>query len=84
MKTSIIVKVFVVLPILMFVDYILMVLLGCATCLFGFGSDFYCGPYCFVGKIILSLSAIFFLFLIFADIKEIFKKLLGNATSTKE
>jgi len=83
MKTSIIVKVFVVLPILMFVDYILMVLLGCATCLFGFGNDFYCGSYCIIGKIILGLSAIFFLFIIFPDIKELFKK-LKNATTTKE
>lgn len=83
MKTSIILKVFVVLPILMFVDYILMVILGCATCLFGYGNDFYCGPYCIIGKIILGLSAIFFLFIIFPDIVELFKK-LKNATTTKE
>jgi len=83
MKTSIIVKVFVVLPILMFVDYILMVLLGCATCLFGFGNDFYCGSYCIIGKIILGLSAIFFLFIIFPDIKELFKK-FKNATTTEK
>jgi hypothetical protein len=70
MKTSIILKAFVVLPILMFVDYILMVILGCATCLLGFGNDFYCGSYCIIGKIILGLSSMIFLFIMFPDFKE--------------
>ena len=83
MKTSFILKVFLVLPALLFVDYILMVILGCATCLFGFGNDFFCGPYCIIGKIILGMSSIFFLFIIFPDIEELFKK-LKNATTTKE
>jgi len=75
MKTSILFKLGVVLPIILFFDYLLMVLLGCATCLFGFGSDFYCGPYCIVGKIILGLSGFFFLFLIFPEIKQLYKRI---------
>lgn len=70
MKTSLMIKVFLVLPALLAADYILMVLLGCASCLFGFGDDYFCGPYCLAGKIILVLSAIFFLWLISPDIRE--------------
>ena len=70
MKTSLMIKVFMVLPAILAADYILMVLLGCASCLFGFGDDYFCGPYCLAGKIILGLSAIFFSWLISPDIRE--------------
>jgi hypothetical protein len=83
MKTSLILKAIVVLPILVFFDFIIMVLLGCATCLFGFGDDFYCGSYCLIGKIILAISAIFFLYIIFPDFKELLKR-KKDVTSTKE
>jgi len=73
MKSSIIIKMVVVLPALLFVDYILMAILGCVTCLLGFGDDFYCGSYCVLGKIILGLSAVFFFLLILPDIIHIFK-----------
>lgn len=61
----------VFLPIILFIDYILMVIIGCATCLFGFDHDFYCGSYCLLGKIILGISAILFLFIIFPDLKKL-------------
>jgi hypothetical protein len=73
LKTSFFIKVFLVLPLIIFVDYIIMALLGCTTCLFGLGEDFYCGSFCLAGKIILTLSAIFFGYLIYPDIKAIFK-----------
>jgi len=71
MKTQIFLKVFLVLPLIVFVDWILMALLGCASCLFGFGDSFYCGPYCLIGKGILLLSAVFFIiYLLFPEIKK--------------
>ncbi len=70
MKTRIFVKVFLVLPLIIFVDYVLMVLLGCASCLFGFGDSFYCGSYCLIGKGILLLSAVFFIYLLVTDFKQ--------------
>jgi hypothetical protein len=73
MNASVLIKVFFVLPLLLFVDYILMAILGCTTCLFGFGERFYCGSFCLAGKIILALSAIFFGYLIFPELKAIFK-----------
>ena len=83
MKNSLLLKVGFVLPLIFFVDYILMVILGCATCLFGFGDDFYCGPYCLLGKIILGLSGIFFLFIIFPDIKELLNKVKNGKATEK-
>jgi len=83
MKASLMRNFFVVLPVILFVDYFLMVLLGCASCLFGFGNDFYCGSYCLVGKLILLLSAIFFVYLIYPDIAHLMKS-GRNATTTKE
>lgn len=72
MKASLLLKVFLVLPLILLVDYILMALIGCTTCLFGLGDEFYCGPFCLAGKIILALSAIFFGYLIYPDIKAFF------------
>jgi len=83
MKALVNFKVFIVLPLLLFVDYVLMVLIGCTSCLFGFGDDFYCGPYCFLGKVILGFSAIFFLLLLLPDINRFFQE-LKNATNTKK
>lgn len=83
MKASLIVKLCIVFPLLIFVDYIIMVLLGCASCLFGFGHDYYCNSYCIVGKIILGLSLAFFLFFILPDIKALFK-INKNATTSKK
>jgi energy-coupling factor transporter transmembrane protein EcfT len=70
MRTKILFKIFLILPLILIVDYVLMVLLGCATCLFGFGNDFYCGTYCLIGKVILLLSAILVIFFIVQDIKH--------------
>lgn len=84
MKTSILLKVFLVLPIMLFVDYILMVIIGCATCLFGFGNDFYCGTYCIFGKIILGISAILYFLIILPDLKELFNKIKNGTTAEEQ
>jgi hypothetical protein len=81
MKASILVKVFIILPLLVFVDYLLMAILGCTTCLFGLGEDFYCGSFCLAGKIILVLSAIFFGYLIYPDIKAVIKSKKHGASA---
>jgi len=73
MKNAIVIKLFLVLPLIFLFDYVLMVILGCSTCLFGFGKEFYCGPYCIIGKIILALSAAFFIFLIYPDLRKLIK-----------
>jgi len=72
MKATLFIKFFLVLPLILFVDYLIMALLGCTTCLFGLGNEFYCGPFCHAGKIILALSALFFIYLIYPDLKNFF------------
>jgi hypothetical protein len=71
MKNQILIKVTLVLPIIIFVDWVLMAVLGCTTSLFSLGNSFYCGPFCFIGKGILLLSAVFFIiYLLFPEIKK--------------
>lgn len=83
MKASILIKVFLVLPLIFLFDYVLMVILGCSTCLFGFGKDFYCNTYCFIGKLNLALSAAFFIYLIYPDIRKLFKRSSDAQTTEK-
>jgi len=85
MKASFFVKVFFVLPLILFVDYIFMAILGCTTCLFGLGNEYYCGSFCLTGKILLALSALFFGYLIYPEIKAMIKsKKNVTATESKE
>jgi hypothetical protein len=75
MDSSVLVKYVFLIPLFLFVDYLLMILFGCATWFLGCGNDFYCGTYCLVGKIVLVTTMVFIIFLIFTDIKSVFKKL---------
>lgn len=83
MKASVFKKVFFVLPLILFIDYAIMAIIGCTTCLFGSGEDFYCSTFCVVGKIVLALSALFFVYLIYPDITKLLK-MKNNGTSTKK
>mgnify|MGYP000864035203 FL=1 len=78
-----IVKIFIILPLILFADYIILALLGCSACLFGSGDDFYCGPFCIIGKILLLISFLFFVFLIYPDIKNLYRH-KKNAQAQKE
>ena len=83
MKDQLVIKVLVIFPLLVLFDYVVMILLGCTSCLLGYGNDFYCGTYCLIGKIIIGLTAVLFFFLIFPNIKAIFKT-HGDAASTEK
>lgn len=81
MKNQMIIKVILLLPIIVFADYILMALVGCTASLCGLGDTFYCGPYCFIGKGILLLSLAFFFYLLLPDIRKILtRKTNGQAS----
>jgi hypothetical protein len=67
MKTEILSKVLLVLPTILFIDFLLMTLLGCLTSQLGFGEDFYCGLYCVIGKGILLLSGLIFVYLLLPE-----------------
>jgi hypothetical protein len=81
MVTKLAIKFLVVLPLVAFADYLVMALMGCTGCWLGLGDDFTCGTFCLIGKIILVLSGIFFLYLIFPDIKMILKGKFYGKTS---
>jgi hypothetical protein len=72
MKTMLILKLVIGLPLVIFVDYVLLAILGCVTCLFGFGDDYYCGSYCQLGKGLLLLSAVLYGWYLFPEIKTLF------------
>ena len=82
MKASVYIKVFLILPLILFTDYLLMAILGCTTYLFGLGDEFYCGPFCLAGKLVLALSAVLFGYLVYPDIKAIIQS-KKNVKATK-
>ena len=84
METKLAFKFLVVLPLIAFADYLVMAIMGCTGCLFGLGDDFTCGTFCLIGKIILVLSGIFFLYLIFPDIKKNLKRKIYGKTSKEQ
>ncbi len=83
MKTSILLKAIFLLPFIFIVDYLLMITIGCTTCLFGVGEGFYCGTYCIIGKSILGLSLIFLGYLLYPDFKKLVKT-NSNAKTAQE
>lgn len=70
MKTSLLIKVLLGLPLLLLFDWVLMTIFGCSASFLGAGNDFYCGTYCFIGKGLLLLSAVLFLALFVPEIKH--------------
>jgi hypothetical protein len=73
MKPTLILKLVIGLPLVIFVDYVLMAILGCVSCLLGFGDDYFCNSYCLMGKGLLLLSAVLYSWYLFPDIKKIFQ-----------
>jgi len=84
MKSAILIKVFLVLPLILLADYLIMAALGCSTCLFGLGDEFYCGPFCILGKIIIALSVILFGYLIYRDVRKQRKSQKDGKASEEE
>jgi hypothetical protein len=73
MKTTLVLKLVIGLPLVVFVDYLLMAILGCVSCLFGFGDTYFCGSYCLFGKVLLLLSAVFYGWYLFPEIRKFFQ-----------
>jgi hypothetical protein len=70
MKTTLFLKIVIGLPVVIFIDYLLMAILGCVSCLLGFGDSYFCGSYCLFGKGLLLLSAVLFGWFLFPEIKK--------------
>ncbi len=66
---------------LFFVDYLIMMIIGCTTCLFGFTENFYSCTYCIIGKSLIAISLVVFTIIISPDIKSLVKNLKLNKLS---
>ncbi len=62
-------KMLFIIPILFFVDYIAMIMVGCISCLLGFTCNFSS-----IGLIIMLISLVVFILALLPDIKSLFKK----------
>jgi hypothetical protein len=80
MKSKLLLKILLGLPLVVFIDYILMAILGCTSCLFGVGDAYFCNTYCILGKALLLLSAILFGLYIYPDIRKLIQP--GGHTNT--
>jgi hypothetical protein len=66
MKASLLLKVILIAPILLFADYLIMVIIGCFADSCGLGEGFFCGIYCTIGKFVLGLTALIFMGFLFS------------------
>lgn len=67
-------KALVILPIIAFVDYIIMVVVGCSGMVFGFNNTFYECTFCTIGKVVFAVSLLAFLAIICLDIISHYKQ----------
>jgi uncharacterized membrane protein len=61
-------KALVILPIIVFIDYCIMIIVGCTGGYLGFNTNFYECAFCTIGKVVLSISLLVFLYTISKDI----------------
>jgi len=71
---DIVLKSLVILPIITFVDYLIMIAVGCAGSFWGFNNTFYECTFCTIAKIIFTVSLLAFLFIISLDVVSHFKE----------
>lgn len=83
MKSHLLIKFGLLLPVLLFAAIILLVLIGCLGCFLQLGDGFYCDLYCKIAEIVLGITVFLFFFLIFPDIKSVFI-IRKNASSNKK
>jgi hypothetical protein len=54
-----------IIPALLFADWLIMVFIGCLSGLCHAGNKFFCSVYCFTGITLLSVTALYIVYLIF-------------------
>ena len=63
-------KVLLLLPFLLFLDWIIMVMFGCFASFCGAGNKFYCSVFCKVGIVLLSMTVLFVIVWLFRKRKQ--------------
>ncbi len=69
---DIVLKSLFIIPALFFVDYIIMIAIGCISCYLGSTSEFYECSFCNIGKFVLLASIIALIALLIPDVKALF------------
>lgn len=67
MKASI-AKWLIIIPSLLFLDWIILIVLGCISNLCGATIEFYCTIYCYFGITLISFTLLFIFYLIYNQI----------------
>jgi hypothetical protein len=67
MRTTLL-KWLLIVPALLFADWILMIMIGCISGLCHANDQFYCTVYCKLGIFLLSTTALYFMFLVYQEI----------------
>ena len=80
---KLIVKISLILPAILFLFYFSMTMVGCAARIFKCSDKFYCGPFCWIGKILGGLAVVLFFFSILPDIKA-FLNIQKHAAPSKK
>lgn len=71
---EVVLKALIILPIIAFIDYVIMIVVGCASCFLGSSNNFYQCAFCTIGKFLFVASILTFLVIVFLDIKSGQKK----------
>jgi hypothetical protein len=66
-------KSLVILPLIAFVDYIIMIVVGCTSNLIGSTDNFYECTFCAIGKVVLAISVLAYVSMLIFEVK-IFSK----------
>ena len=75
---NIFLKTVLLLPLLFFVSYLLMMIIGCTAYFLGFNPTFYDCTYCSIGKVLGAISILVIIAAILPDIKLMFNKRLHS------
>lgn len=70
---AIAIKLLIIMSALLFVDFIIMILVGCTSCLFTPSINFYECTYCTIGKVTLLLSSVLFFIIVFLNFNLLLK-----------
>jgi len=62
-------KSLVILPLIAFVDYIIMIVVGCTSSLIGSTDNFYECTFCTIGKVVLAISVLAYVSMLIFEVK---------------
>jgi len=71
---SLTLKLLFLISVIAFVDYLIMIVIGCAGNIFGFNNYFYECTFCYIGKALFLISIVSIGAIIYQDFKATFNK----------